>query len=68
MNQREQTAYVQHSFGAEYPVLRTKIEDRGVVRESQMQVVRQTLFRYRTTAPVTNAYRSLAQEVLHGST
>ncbi len=68
MNQREQMAYVQRSFGAEYPVLRTTIEDRAVVRESQMQVVRQSLFRYRPNDPVTNAYRSLAQEVLNGST
>ncbi len=68
MNQREQMAYVRRSFGAEYQVLRTTIEDRAVVRESQMQVVRQSLFRYRPNDPVTNAYRALAQEVLNGST
>ncbi|HZG69666.1 MAG TPA: ParA family protein, partial [Herpetosiphonaceae bacterium] len=68
MNQREQMGYVRRSFGAEYPVLRTTIEDRAVVRESQMQVVRQSLFRYRPTDPATNAYRALAQEVLNGST
>ncbi|MBA3947685.1 MAG: AAA family ATPase [Herpetosiphonaceae bacterium] len=68
MNQREQMAYVRRSFGAEYPVLHTTIEDRAVVRESQMQVVRQSLFRYRPSDPATNAYRALAQEILHGST
>lgn len=68
MNQREQMSYVRRSFGAEYPVLRTTIEDRAIVRESQMQVVRQSLFRYRPTDPATNAYRALAQEVLNGST
>lgn len=67
VNQREQMAYARRAFGAEYPVFRTTIEDRAAVRESQQQVVRQSLFRYRPTDPVTNAYRVLAQEVLDGA-
>lgn len=65
--QRQQMAYAERIFGEDARIFRTTIEDRLVVQESQSQPVRQSLFRYRPTDPVTQAYRALAQEVLHGT-
>jgi len=64
--QRQQMAYAERVFGEDARIFRTTIEDRLVVQESQSQPIRQSLFRYRPTDPVTQAYRALAQEVLHG--
>ena len=65
--QRQQMAYAERIFGEDARIFRTTIEDRLVVQESQSQPIRQSLFRYRPTDPVTQAYRALAQEVLDGT-
>ncbi len=67
LNQREQMAYGRRVFGREHRVFSTMIEDRAVVRESQLQVVRQSLFRFRPTDVATQAFRALAKEVLDGT-
>ena len=65
--QRQQMAYAERIFGEDARIFRTTIEDRLVVQESQSQPIRQSLFRYRPTDPVTQSYRALAQEVLYGT-
>jgi len=67
LNQREQMAYGRRVFGREHRVFSTMIEDRAVIRESQLQVVRQSLFSFRPTDVVTQAFRALAKEVLDGT-
>ena len=67
LNQREQMTYGRRIFGREHRVFSTMIEDRAVIRESQLQVVRQSLFRFRPTDVATQAFRALAQEVLDGT-
>ncbi len=64
--QREYVTYARRTFGEDGPVFAAMIEESALVQESQAAGIRQSLFRYRPTVPVTNAYRALAQEVAHG--
>jgi chromosome partitioning protein len=64
--QREHVAYARRRFGQDGHVFHVMIEDHPCVQESQTKGIRQSLFRYKPTGPVTNAYRSLAQEVIYG--
>jgi cellulose biosynthesis protein BcsQ len=64
--QREYVTYARRTFGEDGKVFDAMIENRASVQESQTAGVRQSLFRYRPTDLVTNAYRALAQEVLDG--
>jgi chromosome partitioning protein len=64
--QREYVTFARRTFGEDGMVFTAMIENRPVVQESQTAGVRQSLFRYRPTDLVTNAYRALAQEVING--
>jgi len=58
--------FARRTFGEDGMVFGAMIESRPVIQESQTAGVRQSLFRYRPTDLVTNAYRALAQEVIDG--
>ena len=64
--QRDQMAYVRRQYGEDAHIFETMIEARLSVQESQSPAVRQSMFRYKPTDPVTYAYRALAQELLNG--
>ena len=64
--QREYVTYARRAFGEDGPVFDAMIENSYLVQESQTAGLRQSLFRYRPTGPVTNAYRALAQEIVNG--
>ena len=64
--QREYVTFARRTFGEDGRVFNAMIENRPAVQESQTAGIRQSLFRYRPTDLVTNAYRALAQEVLDG--
>jgi chromosome partitioning protein len=64
--QREYVTYARRAFGEDGPVFNAMIEDSPLVQESQTAGIWQSLFRYKPTAPVTNAYRALAEEVTDG--
>ena len=65
--QRDQMAYVRRQYGEDAHIFDTMIEARLSVQESQSPAVRQSMFRYKPTDPVTYAYRALAQELLNGA-
>lgn len=64
--QREYVTYARRAFGEDGPVFNAMIENSYLVQEAQTAGLRQSLFRYRPTGPVTNAYRALAQEIVNG--
>lgn len=64
--QREYVTFARRTFGEDGRVFDAMIESRAAVQESQTAGIRQSLFRYRPTDLVTNAYRALAQEVIDG--
>ena len=65
--QRDYMAFGRELFGRDAKVFETTIENRLIVQESQSAAIRQSLFRYRPTDPVTQAYRQLALEVLRAA-
>ena len=65
--QRDYIAFGRDLFGRDAKVFETTIENRLIVQESQSAAIRQSLFRYRPTDPITQAYRQLALEVVRAA-